>query len=464
MGASFILSIPDRIVRSAYAVRGELVSLSQDLQAQMDGGQQMPFKKIIPCHIGNPQSVGQPCLTFHRQVLASLICPSLRSQFLSDVQQRAEHYDRDEPLGAYSQSLGRQTLRNEVAAFLGRRDGLRGDPKNIFLTDGASPGIVRVLEFLCSSERDGVMVPIPQYPLYSGTIVRLGGTVVGYYLDEAHQWGLDLEELKTAFTQSECVIRALVVINPGNPTGALLSVTNMKAILQFCEENSLILLADEVYQDNIWVDEPFVSFRKVALDTQSQVPIFSFHSISKGYYGECGLRGGYMEVLNGDPELLKQLVKVFSMALCSNSVGQAMMASVCRPPQQGDPSFPLFAEERAAILGSLSRKAKLATQMLNEIPGYSCQPSQGALYAFPSVDLPEAFQKHALEGGRQPDAQYCRELLETTGILTTPGSGFGQRPGTFHYRLTILPEEAEFREVLQRIQEFHQRFLSRWSN
>ncbi|PNH00444.1 Alanine aminotransferase 2, mitochondrial, partial [Tetrabaena socialis] len=175
--------------------------------------------------------------------------------------------------------------------------------------------------------------------------------------------------------------------------GQCLSYQNMRDILEFCVEEKLVLIADEVYQANIYVgDKEFFSFKKVACDigVLEQVPLVSLHSISKGFIGECGRRGGYMEV-TGFPEAVKdQILKLASINLCPNLSGQICCALMMNPPAPGQPSFERYWAEKRAILGSLKRRAELLVGALNKLEGVSCNSAEGALYAFPRVSLPEA--------------------------------------------------------------------------
>ncbi|GMP82697.1 hypothetical protein CsSME_00036894 [Camellia sinensis var. sinensis] len=151
-----------------------------------------------------------------------------------------------------------------------------------------------------------ILVPVPQYPLYSATISLFGGSLVPYYLEETANWGLDINNLRESVANARfkgITVRAMVIINPGNPTGQCLSEANLKEILRFCYKENLVLLGDEVYQQNIYQDErPFMSARKVMLDMgppiSKELQLVSFHTVSKGYWGECGQRGGYFEMTN----------------------------------------------------------------------------------------------------------------------------------------------------------------------
>jgi aspartate/methionine/tyrosine aminotransferase len=297
------------------------------------------------------------------------------------------------------------------------------------------------------------MIPIPQYPLYSASITLLGGGMAPYYLDEAREWSLSREALEKAHAEATAKgvrVRALADINPGNPTGAVLDEPNVEAVLRFAQAHGLAVLADEVYQENVYrPGDRFVSFASVLVRRGIRdVPLFSFHSVSKGFLGECGHRGGYLECRNVADDVMAQVEKLQSVALCSNSVGQIVTWIMVRPPRPGEPSFALYDRERREILESLRRRAAIVEKGLNAVEGIQCNAVAGAMYAFPRIALPPGVT----------DAAYCLALLEETGICVVPGSGFGQLPGTCHFRTTILPPVDEIETVVRRLGEFHAAF------
>jgi aspartate/methionine/tyrosine aminotransferase len=158
-------------------------------------------------------------------------------------------------------------IRKRVAEFIENRDGFPADPEDIFLTAGASIGVQSILMTTIENENSGIMIPIPQYPLYTASIDMYGGKAVPYYLDESREWGLAHDELKRSINEANKAgvdVKALCVINPGNPTGQCLSEESMREIVEFCKEEKIALLADEVYQANVYASgRPFVSFKKV---------------------------------------------------------------------------------------------------------------------------------------------------------------------------------------------------------
>lgn len=445
-----------RAVRETqYAVRGPIVARAQALERA--------GRAIIYCNIGNPQALGQRPLTWVRQVLALCEYPELLDRlppesFPADAVEVSRQVlaGSRHGLGAYTDSRGYAFVREAVAEFIRRRDGIAADPEAIYLTDGASKAAQSVLRLLIDDARDGIMVPIPQYPLYSATITLYGGALVPYALDERSGWELSRETLERAYAAARergVRPRAIVVINPGNPTGAVLHETNIGMVLGFAAKHGLTVLADEVYQENLYVPgDRFVSFAQVLEDRGLQdVSLFSFHSVSKGFLGECGHRGGYVELRNVPEDVRAELTKLQSVSLCANSVGQIVTYLMVRPPKPGDPSFPVYDRERREILDGLRHKARVLAAGLNAVPGIRCNPITGAMYAFPSIALPPGVT----------DEEYCMDLLEETGICLVPGTGFGQAAETWHFRTTILPPPVQIETVVSKIGAFHEAYVAR---
>lgn len=199
----------------------------------------------------------------------------------------------------------------------------------------------RVFSTLLRDQSDVVLVPIPQYPLYSASVVLHGGTMVGYGLTEETGWQTDIKSLQAAVEgarEAGQTVRAMVIINPGNPTGQCASREMLRACVKFCADNNIILLADEVYQTNIYqTDNLFYSMLRTAHDlgedVVNRVEIISFHSASKGALGECGMRGGYLH-MHGCTEVFKrELYKLFSVSLSPNVVGNVAVGLMCNPPR-----------------------------------------------------------------------------------------------------------------------------------
>ncbi|GAU48094.1 hypothetical protein TSUD_238330 [Trifolium subterraneum] len=465
-------SINENVKKAQYAVRGELYLRATELQKE--------GKKIIFTNVGNPHALGQKPLTFPRQVVALCQAPFLLDDpnvgllFPADAIARAKQYlsITSGGLGAYSDSRGIPGVRKEVAEFIQRRDGYPSDPELIYLTDGASKAVMQTLNTIIKGPGDGIMVPVPQYPLYSATIALLGGTLVPYYLEETANWGLDTNELRKSISEARYKglhVKAMVIINPGNPTGQCLSAENLREVLQFCYDENLVLLGDEVYQTNIYQDErPFISSKKVLMDIgpplSKEVQLVSFHSVSKGYLGECGQRGGYFEMTNIPPETVDEIYKVASISLSPNVPAQIFMGLMVNPPKPGDISFDQFARESKGILESLRRRARIMTDGFNSCRNVVCNFTEGAMYSFPQVRLPPKALEAAKQAGKVADVFYCLKLLEATGISTVPGSGFGQKEGVFHLRTTILPAEEEMPAIMDSFKKFNDEFMEQYED
>jgi len=477
MAAGPFCSLDDvnkNVIKLEYAVRGPLVIRAGEIAKELQQGVKKPFSTVIRANIGDAHAMGQPYITFIRQVTALCIYPELMKSddFPEDTKEHARAILAGcggGSLGAYSDSVGVEVIRKHVAQYIEERDGgISCDYNNIILSGGASEAIKSVMSLLNRPEGErqvGVLVPIPQYPLYSASIAEYGMHQINYYLDEPRAWALDLNELQRALAaaRADCIPRLLVVINPGNPTGAVLTRQNIEDIVKFAFKERLIIMADEVYQHNVYAaDREFHSFKKVLSEMgepYNTMEMASFMSCSKGYMGECGLRGGYCELLNFDPKVKAMLFKMISAKLCSTVHGQAVMDCVVNPPRPGEPSFPLFEQERQAVLASLKERATLIADTFNAMEGFKCNQVQGAMYAFPQMELPEKAIAAAKAAGQAPDVFYAFQLLENTGICVVPGTGFGQRPGTHHFRTTILPQTPLLKEMLARMQEFHKNFV-----
>ena len=322
--------------RSAqYAVRGELAIKSEEYRAKLRKGDPptppdspLPFESVISANIGNPQQLDQKPITFFRQVLA--LCENRELLEHPDVLKSSFGYPQDAidrarwllkevgSVGAYSMSAGVPAIRQSVANFIERRDGFPADQNSIYLSAGASSGVNTLMHIIAGKPETGVLVPIPQYPLYTATLSILNARCVPYYLDEVHAWGTDLSVIQESYDKaiSEGTdVRALVVINPGNPTGASLSEENIADIIKFAAERNLVVMADEVYQTNVFIGQ-FHSFKRVLRELQQNEPgkydtveLASLNSVSKGMVGECGHRAGYFELVGFDPEVQAQIFK-----------------------------------------------------------------------------------------------------------------------------------------------------------
>jgi aspartate/methionine/tyrosine aminotransferase len=473
------MAVNQNIFEMEYAVRGPIPKRAAELKKQ--------GRVIIPCNIGNPQALGQKPITFYRQVLSLLEDPSriLRERQLKVL--AAKHPDlftslrngnfisdyvldlceellskMEAGMGAYTESNGPLFIREAIARYIDKRDGadslggVRSNPDYVFVTNGASEGVKYIIDLFIGDENDGFMIPIPQYPLYSATLKKAGGVLVGYYPDEDGGWTFDKDMLDDCLATAEregVNVKGIVVINPGNPTGAVLDEKTIREVIEFAREHDLVIIADEVYQENVYGAE-FISFAKV-LGTDD-VPLFSLHSVSKGFYGECGHRGGYLEVRNPprvhrtDVNIIDIILKQASVSLCSNTAGQLLTYLLVSPPQEGSEPYQQFMEERQAILNELSDKAAMIRDAFKRMDSVECFGRTGALYLFPRLNkIPKG----------TTDFDYCMNLLEKTGLSTVNGSGFGQKEGTHHLRIAFLPPKGLLAMVLPEWIEFHNDYV-----
>jgi aspartate/methionine/tyrosine aminotransferase len=470
--------------RMEYAVRGQVVmaadKLNAELQAHTPHSEDFDFEKILYTNIGNPQSVGQKELTWPRQVLSLVDLPNevgvdhpdVLKMYPKDAVKRAKEIKLGlgSGSGAYSHSKGARIFRDDVAAFIKKRDeGVASDPEDIYLTNGASAGIENVMKALIADPSCGLMIPIPQYPIYSALLDLHNGQKVPYYLDEDKCWDINIRELERSLTAAQEAgvnVVGLVLINPGNPTGQVLTKEGVQEVVRFCAANGLVLMSDEVYQENVYDDTPFYSSKRAAYDCglleDDKIQLVSFHSTSKGVFGECGRRGGYMELVGFDQSVKDQLYKLASSSLCSSISGQIMMSLMVRGPEKGDESYESHEQEKSTIFESLKRRSKIVQTGLNAVDGISCQPAQGAMYCFPSVQIPERAIQAAANLGVAPDTFYALSLLERTGVCVVPASGFGQRKGRFGFRTTFLPQEEDLSKAVNAIRQHHEEFSSRY--
>jgi aspartate/methionine/tyrosine aminotransferase len=474
------LTVNQNVAEIEYAVRGPIPQRAAELARQ--------GALTIPCNIGNPQALGQQPITFYRQVLSLLENPhwiqresKLKKLFANNQAAVPGLADEDcvsdyvldlcddiltrlpTGLGAYTESKGPLFIREAIARFIDERDdpdsfgGVRSDPDRIFLTNGASEAAKYLIDMLIADDRDGIMIPIPQYPLYSAAIRKAGGIQVDYYPDEDGGWTLDRSILEDSYERARrrgVTVKGIVVINPANPTGAILPEQSAREVVEFALEHQLPIIADEVYQENLYGAE-WVSFARLV--GKADLPLFSLHSTSKGFYGECGHRGAYLEVRN--PPKIKDceigftdvLLKLASISLCSNTPGQILTYLMVRPPREGSAPYEQFMKEKEQVLRDLYDKGTMIRAAFKEMAGVECFGRTGAMYLFPRLNrLPTG----------TTDFDYCMNLLEATGLCTVNGSGFGQKEGTSHLRVAFLPPKEMLEQVLPRWIEFHNGYVS----
>jgi alanine-synthesizing transaminase len=306
-------------------------------------------------------------------------------------------------------------------------------PDRVIVTSGASEGIELAMGGLVNAGEE-VLVPSPTYPLYTAVLAKIGAKIVYYGTDPARHWQPDIDEMRSLITPAT---RAVVVIDPNNPTGAIYPTSFRRALLDMVNEHNLVLLADEVYGDLAY-DDPVPVPPIGSLDPDA--PIISFSSLSKGYLAP-GWRAGWLAVGRSPrlDNLMAALRKLADGRLCSPVPMQYAVTAALT----GDRSHQV--EFRKA----LRERAVLTTTRMNAIPGMSCVAPLAAFYAMPKVALPPG----------KTDEDYVHGLLRATGILCVHGSGFGTPPEDGFFRVVFLPAPSELAEIYDTMATFTAQFL-----
>uniref|UniRef100_A0A3B5R7M2 alanine transaminase n=1 Tax=Xiphophorus maculatus TaxID=8083 RepID=A0A3B5R7M2_XIPMA len=436
-------------------------------------GVRKSYREVIDVSWGDPHRAGVKPLSFVRQVLAACLYPQLMDgdKLMVDVKQRAQRLLKTcagGSVGSYSDAAGIPQIIQSVSEYILRRDGgIPCHPENIYITPGSQWAltVTNILKVLVNSEaspRTGVLIPVPCHSTTIVSLTALGAVAVPYYLSEERGWALEVETLQQALDSAKGVCNpvALYIINPGNPAGYVQSRKCIQEVIHFAAEKKLFLLADEVYQDCVYGKESeFVSYKRalaeIGAPLSDTVELASFHTASKGLMGECGLRTGYVELVNLDPAVMKYINNLFSTNSCP-VLGQVALDVMVNPPQPGDPSYPLYLKVRHFLFTITTGDAN--SLIINSFPSFSCQSLEGGAFAFPRVFLPpKAIEK--AKAGLQPDTFYCMRLLEEAGVLFSPGTEYGQMEGTYHISFCIMTPTDTMEEILKRLSTFHKQFM-----
>lgn len=388
------------IANVKYAIRNIAVEAAR-LEAQ--------GKKILYCNVGDP-------LKFDFQTPPHLI-------------EAVEKAMRDGKNG-YAPSLGIPQARAAVAKRLNEEGHTRVTPDDVVLTAGASEAIDLTLTSLLEPG-DEVLLPSPGYPLYNAIAARLSAKVLSYQLDESRGWAIDTDELEKLVTKRT---RAVVICNPNNPTGALLTKDNLLKVIDFARRHQLALLSDEIY-DKLLFDDAHTPTATLADD----VPIITFNGMSKAYLA-CGWRVGWLSF--GNPKLTQDVAaavrRLADARLCGPAPVQYAVEPALFGPQDHIP----------AMMKKLRARRDLMVRAIREIPGVSVVEPKAAFYAMPKLELP----------GLTSDEDFVIKLVRETGVLLVHGEGFGQKPGTHHVRVVYLPDEATLKDAFARFGDF----VKRW--
>ncbi|MFT3856307.1 MAG: pyridoxal phosphate-dependent aminotransferase [Aquabacterium sp.] len=331
----------------------------------------------------------------------------------------------------YTDSKGLFAPRKSVVHYC-QEKGIQGvTVDDVYLGNGASELIVMALNALLN-EDDEVLLPAPDYPLYTAAVSLSGGRPVHYICDEQSDWYPDIADIRAKITPRT---KAIVVINPNNPTGALYPESLLKEIIQVAREHQLIVMADEIYDKTLYDGHTHTSMASLADD----VLFLTFNGLSKNYRS-CGYRAGWM-VVSGEKrharDYIEGLNMLASMRLCANTPGQLAIQTALGGYQS--------IKDLVAPNGRLCKQRDLAYELLSAIPGVSVVKPKGALYMFPRLD-PKMYPI-------ADDQQFAYELLAEEKVLIVQGTGFNWAH-TDHFRLVFLPNSDDLALAIGRIARF----------
>src|SRR5579863_3379798 len=298
--------------------------------------------------------------------------------------------------------------------------------QDVFVTTGASEAVDLCLTALLNPGED-LLTPCPDYPLYSAVLAKMGIQLNPYYLDEENAWQPELADIKKKITPRT---RGIVLINPNNPTGSLCTRKMLEDIADLARRHNLVVFADEIYDKLILDDVAHIAFAAVAPD----VPCVTFGGLSKNYLAP-GWRIGW-GIVSGDPAAIKPysegVQKLLRARLCANHPEQYAIKPALEGPQDHLPE----------VRKKLRSRRDLTQKWCEATPRVSCVAPRGAFYAFPRIDIPES------------DEIFVKELIRQKHVMVVHGSGFGQKPGTQHFRIVFLPDEKTLASAYAGIADF----------
>ncbi len=340
----------------------------------------------------------------------------------------------------YTDSQGLFQARKSIMHYSQQKNikGVRVD--DIYIGNGASELIVMVMQGLLNTG-DEILVPAPDYPLWTAAVSLGGGTPRHYICDEGADWLPDLEDMKRKITPRT---KAIVVINPNNPTGALYPDEILQGIIELARQHQLIIFSDEIYDKTLYDGNTHTSIAALADD----VMFVTFGGLSKNYRA-CGYRAGWM-MISGEKRHAKDYIDglniLASMRLCANAPGQYAIQTALGGYQS--------INDLVAPGGRLRKQRDLAHELITSIPGVTCVKPKGALYIFPKLDA----KMYPIEN----DQEFILELLREQHVLVVQGSGFNW-PTTDHLRIVFLPNADDLTDAIGRIAKFLDGYRKRHS-
>jgi len=315
---------------------------------------------------------------------------------------------------------------------------------DVFVTTGASEAIDVCLTALVN-DGENVLTPTPGYPLYTAIASKLQMMENPYYLDEENGsseprsagtgWLPDIDDIKSKINKKT---KAIILINPNNPTGSLYTTENLQAIIDLALEHNLVIFADEIYDKLLFDGKKHVSIASMNKD----VSCITFGGLSKNYMVP-GFRIGW-GIVSGRKEILSDYMEAINKILRARLSANHPEQYGIKISLEGDQSHLTEANKK------LTSRRNMTVEMLNSIPGISCVKPEGAFYAFPQLH------------GINSDAHFVSELIKETGVVVVPGSGFGQKPGTQHFRVVFLPNEQILEKAYKAIGDFYVKYLEKY--
>ena len=399
-----IIPRSDRMAGVSYAIRGPVLDRAYELESQ--------GHKVLKLNIGNPGVFG---FNADKTLLNAM---------------------KDNLLGleggqSYSHSKGVEEVRATIAEYHIKRGAKNLTSNDVYIGNGASELITACMQALLNSG-DEVLLPAPDYPLWTAAVNLQRAKAVHYICNEEDDWNPDVSDIEARITSKT---RAIVIINPNNPTGANYSEKVLREIVGIARKYELLIFSDEIYDRILYDGEIHHSIAEFAGDH----PCFIFNGISKTHLA-CGFRGGWLAVCGDKSELgdyLDGLTTLLSMRLCSNVPAQF----ACKAALEADNQMDNFIVSG----GRLYEQNTVATKLLNEIDGISCVKAKGALYLFPKIDT----RKFNITS----DKQFVMDFLTEKKVLLVNGTGFNWIAPD-HFRLVFLPEVPVLEDAIGRLKEF----------
>jgi alanine-synthesizing transaminase len=383
-----------RLDNVKYAIR-DLATIAEEVSLQ--------GHKILPLNIGDP-------ITFDFNTPAHLI--------------EAVHRAMKDGHNGYAPSSG---IKPAIEAI--RREASRkgiSTVQDVFVTTGVSETVDLCLTALLNPGED-LLTPCPDYPLYSAVLAKLGIGLNAYYLNEADGWQPDIEDIKSRITSRT---RGIVLINPNNPTGSVCTRSLLEQVAELARRHNLVIFADEIYDRLILENDEHIAMAAVAPD----VPVVTFGGLSKNYLAP-GWRIGW-GILSGDASAIKTyqggVSKLLRARLCANHPEQYAIPAALDGPH----------DHLVEVKRKLRSRRDLTMEWCDSTPRVSCVSPRGAFYAYPALEIPD------------DDATFVTELVRQKHVLVVHGSGFGQRPGTKHFRIVFLPNEQTLSKAYSAIGDF----------